>query len=96
MPLPPKLHNTPDDAANYESAMKQLLWKKLQSLPLSQTIKINEYINFIMSIHAKEQAEEDAPYGEWTEDELRLLSIASLQRVWDEDDDPLSVPGNEA
>lgn len=89
--LPPKNHNA-QEYSGYEAAVKTLIHDKLHALDAKQAEQVNLFVSALLEHARKEKAEADLPYGEWTDDELKIMSLMSLQRAYKDEDDYLISP----
>jgi len=79
--MPQNDHNSKNHTA-YEAAIKTLVFHKLEDLSAKQAEQVNWYINCLLEAGNKEKIESEQGYGDWTEDELRLMSLYSMERAY--------------
>lgn len=87
----PTDHNA-QEHRHYEAAVKSVISRKLHELSAREAEQVNIFVNGILEVSRKEKAEKNLAYGEWTDDELEIMSLMSMQRAWDEDDADLVDP----
>ena len=63
----------------------QAIAEIVKTMPPEAQREVADYVEFLRQRYSKAK-EGGRPYGEWTDEELRQLSLESLKRAWGPED----------